>query len=259
MNRASRAARPSTLALALLMARIDCANSIRHSVLGPLWGTVGLAAAIALLGLFFGTILKKELTGYADYMQSLALGLIVWSFLSNVANEACAATIRWLPTFRHSALPPPALALSILVRHLGMLVINLALFLVVQALVLDSTPNLAEGVAGVLLLAAHGGWIAPLMTILAARFRDIGQLLSGGLHVAFFLTPIVWVEHFMGRYQYLLDFNPFYHLLSLVRRPLSGLPLEPGVWLGCAALAVAGTAATAAALAYGRRRLPYWI
>jgi lipopolysaccharide transport system permease protein len=253
--------RPSNTALATiaLLVEVDLRKAFRRNLLGPLWNSVALVVAVTLLGLFFGTILKKDLIGFAPYVGSLAIGLIVWDFLSGSVNQCCALFSRWMPVLRHSPLPFHLVPLARLAHNLPLFVLNLVLFLVGQALFLDSRPDVAAVLAGFVLVVANVGWMAVLGATLAARYRDFGQMASGALHVVFLLTPVVWVEHFLGRYQYLLAFNPFYYPLVVLRQPLLGEPVAVGYWVGAAAMAVAGTAAAAAAVGYGRRRLPFWI
>jgi ABC-type polysaccharide/polyol phosphate export permease len=58
---------------------------------------------------------------------------------------------------------------------------------------------------------------------------------------------------------YLLNFNPAYHFLEIVRAPLLGATPSTASWMVCGALAVLGW--TLALIAYGnyRRRIAYWL
>ena len=249
----------AAVAMIGLLVEGDLRKAFRRNLLGPLWNSVSVAVAVTLLGLFFGTILKKDLTGYAPYIGSLAIGLIVWDFLSGSINQCCALSSRWMPVLRHSPVPFHILPVARLAHNLPLFALNMVLFLIGQRLFLDSRPDMAAAMAGMALAVVNVGWMAVLGAVLSARYRDFGQLASGALHIAFLLTPVVWVEHFLGRYEYLLSFNPFYLVLVVVRQPLLGEPVAAGYWVGAVAMAVAGLAVAAAALGYGRHRLPFWI
>lgn len=40
--------------------------------------------------------------------------------------------------------------------------------------------------------------------------------------VAFFLTPVFWMPELAGAREFVLDWNPFFHALEVLRRPLLG-------------------------------------
>ncbi|PXV58959.1 putative hydrolase, CocE/NonD family [Dyella jiangningensis] len=94
-----------------------------------------------------------------------------------------------------------------------------------------------------------------------ARFRDLSQIVGSVLQVAFYLTPIMWLPRSLPANVsvYLLDFNPAYHLLEIVRAPLLGQWPSAMNWGVSAALAVVGWAL--ALFIYGRykRRIAYWL
>jgi ABC-type polysaccharide/polyol phosphate export permease len=247
------------LALTTLLVRIEVANSVRRSWLGPLWGTVGLAAATAVLGMFCLAALRPNLPAPAEYVPALAVGLVVWSFLAGVASQSCAMVIRWVPLLRHSKLPLLTLPLAVVARHAVMLVVNLGLLLVLLSVFLDPPPRLGEALAGVVVLILNAAWLAALLAVLSVRFRDIGQLVSAVFHIAFFLSPIVWTEHYLGRYSYLFEFNPLFYAIAIVRRPMLGGGSGAFVWLVMAGGLAVGALAAAAGYRYARRRLPYWL
>jgi ABC-type polysaccharide/polyol phosphate export permease len=77
--------------------------------------------------------------------------------------------------------------------------------------------------------------------------------------MAFLLTPIVWTERFLGRFEFLVWFNPFRHLVEIIRGPAMGLAADPATWVA-AVVVVAGTVMGATWL--WRRYVPwvrYWI
>ena len=53
--------------------------------LGPLWMTLSLAVYVGGLGLVWGTIFNIDLAAFFPYM---AIGLVVWLFLSGTVGEA---------------------------------------------------------------------------------------------------------------------------------------------------------------------------
>jgi lipopolysaccharide transport system permease protein len=132
--------------------------------------------------------------------------------------------------------------------------------MVVYGIVFGTLPvSVASFVAGAILVAGNVLWISALAALASIRFRDLPQLVAGTLNFAFFLTPIIWQEHFLGRYAVLADINPAYHLISLVRLPLlGGTPTALSWAVGMVMLAVGG-AITVIAYARVREKIPYWL
>ena len=57
--------------------------------------------------------------------------------------------------------------------------------------------------------------------ILSPIFKDIKKIVENLLLIFFFATPIIWNEEVMRpKLKFLLNFNPFYHLISIFRDPL---------------------------------------
>jgi ABC-type polysaccharide/polyol phosphate export permease len=113
---------------------------------------------------------------------------------------------------------------------------------------------------GLVLVVGNLFWMALLLGMLSARFRDIPQLVSNIVQVAFFLSPIIWsAEMLPPSRRYLADFNPLFHFIEVVRAPLLGEPLHMLSWIVVASLLVIGSSSTFAVFARFRARVPYWL
>ena len=79
------------------------------------------------------------------------------------------------------------------------------------------------------------------------------------MRIAFFVTPIIWMPELLPDRALLLDFNPFFHLVEIVRAPLLGR--APGLvsWLAVAGITIGGWAAAFALFRHYRRRIAYWV
>jgi ABC-2 type transport system permease protein len=75
-----------------------------------------------------------------------------------------------------------------------------------------------------------------------------------------FVTPIMWPSNQLsGRSHYLVDYNPLYHYIEIVRDPLMGQPPSSWSWLMVGLSTVLGWALALALFARFRRRIPYWL
>src|SRR5580693_820092 len=72
----------------LLLGWNDIRLRYRRSVLGPFWITISMTVLIIVLGVVYSQIFHTNIRTYLPY---LALGFIVWGFISTSINESCGA------------------------------------------------------------------------------------------------------------------------------------------------------------------------
>ena len=79
-------------------------------------------------------------------------------------------------------------------------------------------------IPGLALICLNGIWIATLLGMVGARYRDMQQLIISFLQILMFVTPIFWSpSQLSGRASALLvDLNPLAHYIEIVRAPLLG-------------------------------------
>lgn len=245
--------------LASLLARISLERSFRRSIFGPFWNSVGVLIAVVAIGLLFGTVLRQQLRDFDSYVLELATGLVLWAFLSGVVNESCVAFARWMPVLRHAKVAPLAVGGSILLRHLPVLFVNLLMLIVLQFVLAGIAPAPLQMVLATSLLIFGAAALGSIVLVLGARFRDIGQLVPAAMQLSFLMTPILWPPYFLGRFEYLLLFNPFNHLLSVFRSASMGMEGRPLDWALAVAVTGCGAVLAAALYRYAGRQRAYWI
>ena len=116
---------------------------------------------------------------------------------------------------------------------------------------------------GLLLLIANGFWLTYFFGIIGARYRDLREIITPIMRIAFLATPIIWIpDTGEGRSAVMtafLTFNPFYHFLEIVRAPLLGNPIDPLSWI--VVLAITGVGFTLAWIFQKRfaHKIPLWV
>lgn len=124
---------------------------------------------------------------------------------------------------------------------------------------LKSTALVAIG--GLALLLLNLSWMSLVLSEFCARYRDVPQIISNLLQVAFYLTPIIWMPQLLSKRVsiILLDANPFFHLIEIVGAPLFGTFPSTLNWRISILLALAGWSFRI--LFYGRfrMRIAYWL
>jgi lipopolysaccharide transport system permease protein len=104
-------------------------------------------------------------------------------------------------------------------------------------------------------------WVVLLAGVLCTRYRDFPQILASILQIAFYVTPIIWTPSMLsGRKDFiLLDINPFYHLIEVVRAPLLGSAPTVTNWLVSIGMVIIGWAITLVVYGKYKSRISYWL
>jgi lipopolysaccharide transport system permease protein len=244
--------------LASALAWLDIRNRYRGSVLGPFWMTLSTAVMIGGMGLLYSTLFKLSV---AEYLPFLAVSLLLWNTIAQIVGDGCAALTGAEGIIRQMPLPYTVHVLRSVLRNLIVAAHSLPLALVVL-LVAGIMPQAGWllSLVGLALIAANAFFATLFLGMICARFRDIGQIVTSAMQLAFFLTPVIWKPTLLGGDKtWLLLLNPFYVVMETVRGPLLDGGVSGIVWLMALLFTVAGAAASFAFFVRFRGRIAFWV
>ena len=66
-----------------------------------------------------------------------------------------------------------------------------------------------------------------ICTLICARFRDLGLLLSAIMSTGILLTPVLWDKERLGIYENYVYLNPFTSMVEVIRDPFMGTTVNP--------------------------------
>src|SRR4051812_42797184 len=195
----------------------------RRSTLGPIWLTISTGALIGGMGPLYGRLLGQDLGSYYPY---LAIGYVVWIFISTMMNDACTVFINAEGMIKQIRMPLTVHVVRMVWKNLIVLFHNL----IIVALVLVFFPpplswQMLFVPLGIGAIALNGVWMGLVLGTLCSRFRDVPQLVGSLVQVAFFLTPVLWQAGSLGKYGWVAAWNPLAAFLDVVRAPLLGYPI----------------------------------
>ena len=199
----------------------DVKMRYRRSILGPFWITLTTLITLTAFGFLYAGMFKMEVQ---DYIPHLGLGLIFWGFISSSINESANMFIENTILLKQLRVPFFVYAFRIVGRNLiilfhnMILLIPLYIFFKIELSFFSIMFFLFNLIIIIFLFIMIGIFIA----IFATRFRDIPPMIGNILQVVFFLTPVIWMpDAISGRKvaTYVLDLNPFYHILYSLRAP----------------------------------------
>ena len=229
----------------------------RRSKLGPFWLTISMGMLVGLLGTLYGMLFQADI---ARYMPYLALGFIVWTMIAGLISDACGIFVNAQGIIKQIEMPLSVHVFRMVWRSLIVLAHNSAIFLAV-AVALCIPPGWTGLLAlpGLALLCLNGIWVGLLLGLIAARFRDVPPIMESLMRIGFFITPVIWMPEFLPQRVALLEWNPFYHFLEVVRSPLLGQAPSFVSWLVVAGVTLGGWVATLCMYCLFRRRIAYWV
>jgi lipopolysaccharide transport system permease protein len=102
-------------------------------------------------------------------------------------------------------------------------------------------------------------WMALVAGILSTRYRDIPPVITNLVQVVFFVTPVFWSPDKLPNRPAFIVFNPFYHMIELVRAPLLGQVAPAASWGFSGVMAILGLGAALLLYRRAHSRIAYWV
>ena len=245
--------------LALMLGWQDIKQRYRRSKLGPFWLTISMGIMITMIGIIFGQALAVPLK---EYLPHVACGIIFWNFISSGVNEGSSSFINSAGMIRQLALPLTLYPIRILWKNIVVLGHNAVIIpLVLMVVGRPVNFSILWLVPGFILLVLNIFWISVFLGVCCTRFRDLPPIVSSAIQVFFYLTPILWMPHTVNARvsSWIVNLNPAYHLLELVRSPILGSCPSLLSWLIAIGLFVFGAFLTLIFFGTYKKRIAYWI
>jgi lipopolysaccharide transport system permease protein len=239
------------------LAWYDTVLRYRRSILGPFWITLTMAALLIGMGPLYSALFNIPLS---KFFPHLAIGMIVWSFLSTCITEGCTVFIAASRYLKHSDFPGSIFIWRSLCRNVIQLGHHLPL-LVPIAIWAKIPPSFVMLLFPfsflVVLINLHA--IQVIVGLLCARYRDGTPLIASMLQFLFFLTPIFWLPETLPKRASFVLYNPLATLLESIRQPLMGSMPTLQHWFYLAGITAITTTLAAVLYATKRRWVAYWI
>jgi ABC-type polysaccharide/polyol phosphate export permease len=235
----------------------DVRQRYRRSLIGPFWLTLNMGVLVGTLGFLYSGLWGQSIR---TYLPHLALGFMVWGLISSLMLDGCNVFISSAGVIRQLKSPLSTHVFRMVWRNLIIFGHNFLVYLIV-ALLLDIRPGPAAllAVPGLTVLCLNGIWAGILFGLLSARFRDIPTIMTNIVQVLFFLTPIIWTADQAPDRAILVQLNPFYHLVEIVRAPLLGAIPPWTSWIAVLAVTLIGYASMMGFYIRFRARIAYWV
>ncbi|MCC8391809.1 ABC transporter permease [Paraburkholderia sp. MMS20-SJTR3] len=240
-----------------LLGWLEIRQRYARSRVGPFWLTISMGVMITSLGVVYGTLFGQKMN---EYLPFLASSIVLWGLFSQSVNEGSVAYISGASYIRQVPTPKLIFILQVIWRNLIVVAHNFVIVIGLLAIYgVKSWEALPMFIPGLLVYLLNVMWIAMTVGLLSARFRDLPQIISALLQVAFYVTPIIFRPEALNRFAFIVEWNPLAYLIEIVRAPLIGQMPSMVAWQVTIGMAVIGW--PIALLMTGRylKRLPYWV
>ena len=245
--------------LALMLGWQDIRQRYRRSKLGPFWLTISMGVMIGMIGIVFGQVLNSPMK---EYLPFLATGIILWTCFSTSVMEGSTSFIDAQGMIRQLNLPLSLYPIRVLWRNIVICGHNIIILpLVFLAVGRGITWDIFWLIPGVVVFLWNILWISLLLGTVCTRFRDMPQIVNSLIQVFFYVTPIVWMPNALNARSasLLVDPNPIFHLLQIVRLPILGSSPTVLNWIVSVVMAILGTCLTLCFFGKYKKRIAYWL
>ncbi len=205
------------------------------SIMGVAWNVLTPLAQILIYTLVFSQIMAARLPtpGEGSFALYLCAGLLPWAAFSECVVRGAHAFIENAPYLRKLPIPEQVFVAQSAAGATVFLAIAMVLLGAVTLAMGGDVSAAWLGVPVVLLLFQGFGFgLGLIFSTLTVFLRDLGQLLTLGLQIWMWMTPIVYVEEILPPgLRALVAFNPAYPFIDALHRMIVAGQWPPaGSW-----------------------------
>lgn len=199
----------------------DLRSRWRRSFFGALWSVIQPLGMTVLISVVFGKIFNTDIAEYAPYILS---GMVIWEFVTSTAVGGSLAFVQadaYIKQCRH-----PLAIYTLRTTLANLIVLGLASISLIAWVLAVMPQNFGWSWLAALMIfpiVALIAWpMATCLAYIAARFRDVPHALGLLFQALWFVSPVYFEAKLFrgGDLHALVDYNPIYHLLEIVRAPL---------------------------------------
>ena len=229
----------------------------KRSVLGAVWNTIGILIMVLLFGVLYARLFNQPISKHLPYV---ACGLVVWLFYAEVIVRSCVAFTSHAVFIQQLTLPKSIYLYRLLALEILSFSYAVVLILVpILSFTVGFSLHAFLVLGGLLLIVANLFFAATLLAVISLRFRDVSPLVGHLMRPLMFVTPIIWnADNFPDRALF-ITWNPFFHIVEIVRAPLLGRIPEAFSYIYLLVITLLIIVFSIAIFARYRSRVAFWV
>lgn len=209
--------------LVILFVKRDLKNVYKQTVLGPLWIVINPFLSTFVFTVIFGIIANISTDGIPQFLFYMS-GNILWSYFSNCFNRASSTFLSNARIFGKVYFPRLVMPLSGIIYNSITFLVQFVMFAILVAVYAftgaNVHPNLLVLALPVILIhiAFLGTGTGLIISSLTTKYRDLNVLVSFGLTLWMYLTPVVYpVSQIPESYRWIMLLNPVAPIVETFR------------------------------------------
>lgn len=183
--------------LVMLFVKRDLKNSYKQTVLGPLWIIINPFLSTFVFTVIFGMIANISTDGMPQFLFYMS-GNVLWFFFSSCLNRSSSTFLSNARLFGKVYFPRLVMPLSGIIYNSITFVVQFAMFLILILIYMftgaNVHPNFLVCLLPLLMIQTSllGTGFGLIISSLTTKYRDLNILVSFGITLWMYLTPIVY-------------------------------------------------------------------
>ncbi len=209
----------SLLRLAIWMGWLGTLLPFRDTKVGPYWITIICFIWAFSIGFLFN---PGKGTTELPFLTYVALGVTTFSVIRTFLAEGTDVFIKESSIILN--VPNPFFIYIIKISVKASINFVMSIPVIIIAMLVDGVPinvNCLLSIPGMMLLLFFGMGSSLLFASLATRYRDVRFIMQSLVRFLFFVSPVFWIKS-SGIREVVAEFNPIYHLITIIRLPVMG-------------------------------------
>lgn len=214
--------------LVILFVKRDLKNVYKQTVLGPLWIVINPFLSTFVFTVIFGMIANISTDGIPQFLFYMS-GNILWSFFSNCFNRASSTFLSNARIFGKVYFPRLVMPLSGIVYNSITFLVQFVMFAILVAVYALTGANVHPNLLVLALplflihIAFLGTGTGLIISSLTTKYRDLNVLVSFGLTLWMYLTPVVYpVSQIPESIRFIMLLNPVAPIVETFRYAFLG-------------------------------------
>tara|TARA_Y100000991_G_scaffold197976_1_gene168773 strand:- start:9 stop:794 length:786 start_codon:yes stop_codon:yes gene_type:complete len=191
-----------------------------RTILGSYWIGLSTIFTTLILGSIYRIIFN--INDLKEYLIFLGIGLLIWNSLSNSINAASRLFDNNIDNLRNRNLKPLFYILESwafeLQNFFQALLIVLIGFGITSPSIISNTIIYAP--INILNLLLFIFWLPLFICLIGIKYCDLFQFIPIFTQILFLVSPILYPEKNLDKYQILAQFNPIYQVLKILRESI---------------------------------------
>lgn len=200
----------------------------KQTILGPLWYLIQPLLTTVVFTIIFGKVAHLPTDGLPPFLFYLS-GVIAWKYFADCLNSTSNTFVSNANLFGKVYFPRITVPVSVVISNLIAFGIQFLLFLAFFAYYLANSSVIKPQPVLLLLpllimqMAALGLGFGVIVSSLTTRYRDLTQLVTFGVQLWMYLTPVVYpASSVPDKWRWILVLNPMAPVIEAFRYAFLG-------------------------------------